>query len=174
ETRQEVARPGVAELVLGGREIDPERLDDRLMVREQGGQHGARVWTLAWTLLESRGLRELGERAGRPAAQLADALRDVVHEIVQLPVLRLEELVQIVELRANHVPVVVAGLGVQDVFVSQERGQELDDAVPVRVGQADSGLHRGDSFLFLWMRKLARSSQAPGQCIRARGATASR
>src|SRR5207249_9577554 len=64
-----------------------------------------------------------------------------VDEVVELLVLPLEELVQVVELGTDHVPVKVAGLGVQHVLVGEERGQELDDAVPVRVGQTDIRLH---------------------------------
>jgi hypothetical protein len=59
------------------------------------------------------------ERRHRVAAEGARALGHVVDEVVDRLVLLGEELVQIVELRAQNVPVVVAGLRIQHVLVGE-------------------------------------------------------
>jgi hypothetical protein len=96
---------------------------------------------LAGLLLEPRVLRELGQGAEGLPAQRAGALGHVVHDLVEGLVLPLEELVQVVELRANHVPVVVPGLGIEHILVREDGVEDLDDAVTVGFGDADIECH---------------------------------
>ena len=65
------------------------------------------------------------------------ALRDLVDELVELLVLRLEELVQVVELQAGHVPVVIARLGVEQILVRQQGVQDLHDRLTGAFGDRD-------------------------------------
>jgi hypothetical protein len=58
----------------------------------------------AGLLLEPRVPGELRERAEGVTAEGARSLRHVVDDVVQLLVLRLEELVQVVELGTDDVP----------------------------------------------------------------------
>src|SRR5438309_6421799 len=114
---QEVARADVMVPIDRDGEVVAELADDRLVVGEQVRHHARRVGDRARLLLEPRVMRELGKRAPGPAAQRPRPLGDVVDDAVQLLVLRLEERVQVVELRAGHVPVVVPRLGVEQVLV---------------------------------------------------------
>src|SRR5262249_10989416 len=140
EAGEEGGRARVAVLARAGLEVGAEMLDDGLVVGKERRQHGARREPLSGLLREAGELRELRERAGGRAAELPGPLGDVVDDAVQLPVLRLEELVQVVELRPGHVPVEVPGLGVEDVLVGEERVQALDHARALRVGESDGGL----------------------------------
>ena len=76
----------------------------------------------------------------RIGPQLSDVLSHQVDRPLQLQVLLLEELVQAVEVRAPHVPVVVQRLGVRGVTVG-EQARELggDGALAADLGQG-SGL----------------------------------
>jgi hypothetical protein len=76
------------------------------------------------------------------AAQGARTLGDVVDELVDRLVLLAEEFVQVVELRAHDVPVIVAGLGVEDVFVGEQGVQHRDHARAVFVIDTQIGAHR--------------------------------
>jgi hypothetical protein len=76
-----------------------------------------------------------------PTADRAGALGDLVDDVVELRVLRLEELVQVVELRADDVPVVVAGFGVQDVLVGEQGVQDIGNGLTLVVGNADVDVH---------------------------------
>jgi hypothetical protein len=76
-----------------------------------------------------------------PKARRARPLGHLVHDVVELLVLGLEELVQVVELQPGDVPVEVPGLGVQDVFVGEQRVQDLGHRLPVFVGNPDVRLH---------------------------------
>src|SRR5437667_3189688 len=73
--------------------------------------------------------------------ELARALRDLVDELVELLVLRLEELVQVVELRAGDVPVVIARLGVEQILVRQQGVQDLHDRLTGAFGDRDVDFH---------------------------------
>src|SRR5215470_9753788 len=116
---QEVVRTHVVKLGGGRISVRAKLTDDRLVVTQEILEHvvGARI--LAGVLLETRGLRELAERRHGMAAQGARALGDVVDEVVDRLVLLGKELVQIVELRTHDVPVIVARLRVQHVFVGE-------------------------------------------------------
>ncbi len=82
------------------------------------------------------------------------ALGDLVDHVVERLVLLLEELVQIVELRPDDVPVVVPGLGIEHVLVGEQVVQDPDHAVAVGFGQSDIECHR--SLLTLLMRRPGR------------------
>ena len=75
-------------------------------------------------LLEARQLDELRQRSDRVSSERPRPLGDLVHHVVEVFVLLLEELVKIVELRPDDVPVIVARLRVQDVLVGQQRTQQ--------------------------------------------------
>src|SRR6185437_3505073 len=99
--------------------ILPQRPYYRLVVGEERREHVARRGTLARALGETREPHEFGERGRRGIAERPHPLRNLVDRVVELLVLRLEELVQVVELRADDVPVVVACLRVEDVLVRE-------------------------------------------------------
>src|SRR5881628_2311648 len=98
-------------------------------------------------LLEPRRLLELGQGRHRVPAERARPLGHIVDEVVELLVLRGEELVQVVELRADDVPVVVAGLRVEHVLVSEQGVQDPHYTCAVLVGNGDIGIHHGLLFL---------------------------
>src|SRR5437867_3343824 len=81
--------------------------------------------------------------SARVATERARPLGHIVDEVVELLVLRGEELVQVVELRADDVPVVVAGLRVEHVLVSEQGVQDLHYTCAVLVGNGDIGIHHG-------------------------------
>src|SRR5579862_9556180 len=111
ETGEEVGRARVAVAVLADRLVRPERADDRLVVAEEVREHRLGAGVLAGMLLQASLLLELAHRAQRLAAQRARALGHLVQDLVELLVLRVEELVKVVELRPDDVPVIVARLG---------------------------------------------------------------
>ncbi len=73
-------------------------------------------------------LHKLRQRAQRPAAEYARALSDFINNFLELGVLRFKKLVQIVELHAGDVPMIISRLGVHHVFVGKQRVENLDDA----------------------------------------------
>src|SRR4029453_7543396 len=154
EAGEEVAGAGVAVLVLGGLEVRTKLADEALVVHEQVGQHLLGVRRLLGIFLQARALTELGERAERAAAHASGTLRDLVDELVERLVLGLEELVEVVELQALHVPVIVARLGVEHVFVCEDGGEQLHHALAHVVGYSDLGLHACAS-LSLYLRENA-------------------
>src|SRR2546428_10553559 len=93
-------------------------------------------------LLEPRRLLELGQGRHRVPAERARPFGHLVDEVVERLVLLGEELVQVVELRSNHVPVVIAGLRVEHVLVAEQGVQKLHDARAVLVADAEIGIHQ--------------------------------
>jgi hypothetical protein len=51
--------------------------------------------------------------------------------------LPLEELVQVVELRPQYVPMVVPGFGIENILVGQQCVEDLHDSGALLVGKAD-------------------------------------
>jgi hypothetical protein len=64
---------------------------------------------------------------------------NVIRDCVQLCVLGLKEVMQVIELGPDDVPVVIVRLGVEYVLISQRRRQHLDDTLPLSVGETDVG-----------------------------------
>ena len=128
--------------IRGGVHVIAELADDRLVIAQEIREHllGRRI--LARVLLETRGVAELGQRRRRRPAERPRALGHVVDHFVELAVLALEELVQVVELRPDDVPVVVAGLGVEQVLVGQQGVQDRDDLLALALRDADVRTHR--------------------------------
>src|SRR2546426_5311484 len=157
QTDEEVVRARVVIFARRGVAVGAKLADDRLVVGQEVVEHlvGARV--LAGMLLEPRRLLELDQRRDRVPTERARPLGDLVDDVVDLLVLRREELVQVVELTADHVPVVVARLRVEHVLVGQQGVQDLDDARAVLVRDSDVGTHRG--LLFCWMRPDRKSTR---------------
>src|SRR5262245_13609149 len=149
EAREEVAGAGVAVLVLRRLQIGPELADQALVVGEQVGQHLLGVGRLLGVFLQPRALAELGQRAESAAAEAPGALRDLVDDLVERLVLGLEELVEVVELDTLHVPVIVARLGVEHVFIREHGGEQLHHALAHVVGDSDLGLHACPSHILL-------------------------
>jgi hypothetical protein len=54
--------------------------------------------------------------------------------------------VQVIELRPYNVPMVVARLGVEQLFVCQQRVQDCHDTFTLFVQQANVRMHRSPSF----------------------------
>src|SRR5207244_12198058 len=76
------------------------------------------------------------------ARDIRNEVRHVVHDVVQLLILGLEELMEIIELNADNSPVIVSRPRVEQVFIGQYAGQQLHDAVSIFVGNAKVRFHR--------------------------------
>ena len=84
-------------------------------------------------------LHELRQRANGRLSQRLDAFGDVIRDLVQRGVLVLKEVVQVIELRHDDVPVVIVRLGVEHVLIGQQRRQQPDDTLPLSVGETGMG-----------------------------------
>jgi hypothetical protein len=73
-------------------------------------------------------LQKLDERSDRVPTERTGSLGHIIYDILQFLILRLKELVQVVKLWPDHIPVVVACFGIQQIFVCWYRGEHQHNA----------------------------------------------
>src|SRR5208337_1846654 len=110
------------------------------MSGEQTPHHSLCIPGKAARFLVACKLQELAEGTGRIPAQRSHALGHLIDELIDLFVLGLEELVQVMEARPDHVPVVVPGLRVEQILICQQYIEKFCHTLARLVGQPDLGL----------------------------------
>ena len=138
---EEITGAKIAKFFLARGEVLAQMLRDRFMVGEQRRQHPLRVEFLVWLFRQVGQLQEFFQRAGGHSVQCANSLGDIVDDVAQRLVLRLEELVQFAELGPGHIPVKAARLGVEHEFVAQQCIQDGNRTAPLFVVQSDVDAH---------------------------------
>src|SRR3712207_2268701 len=99
-------------------------------------QHPVLIGNTSWLFPYAGELRELGHRAAGKAAELPHIFGDLVDYFRQLFVHFLEEFVQTVEARTDHVPVIISGLDIQHVLIREQAVERGDDAGALLVPQS--------------------------------------
>ena len=139
ETCEEVAGAGIL-IFCGSIDIRAEDTDDSLVVIQEIAQHLLGICG-GFLLSEAREAEKLLQATHGVVAECTAALGSIVYDLIELLILALKEFMQVHEVVACHIPVIVPGLGVEYELVCEQRIENSGERLEMRLRDTDIGVH---------------------------------